>query len=221
MELILLSICVVFLSLILFKQFNIKKDNENVNIHSDITQLKSIGELNVFQVFNKEIVTKKDSAFNGFWKNLLGWSLSEKQIALIFEFEIVFLYDLKNKDFNIINLQNDNYKITMPECKYKYSIIDMKFYDEKNAKFLPFLLPDFINSTGLSFSEEEKNKLIKQAKEEVKILSLNLIKNLESKIHKSAIDTIEAIAKSFGAKNIEFEFKDNMQELDIKKLNIA
>lgn len=145
----------------------------------------------------------------------MGWSLSERQIALIFEFEITFLYDLRDKNFEIIVLDNDYYKIIMPECKYKHSIIDMKFYDEKNAKFLPFLLPDSINSTGLSFSENDKNKLIREAKEEVKELSLNLIRNLESKIHKSARDTLEAIAKGFGAKKVEFEFKDNTQKLDI------
>lgn len=72
-----------------------------------------------------------------------------------------------------------------------------------------------INSTGLSFSENDKNKLIREAKEEVKELSLNLIRNLESKIHKSARDTLEAIAKGFGAKKVEFEFKDNTQKLDI------
>lgn len=70
---------------------------------------------------------------------------------------------------------------------------------------LAFLLPDSINSTGLSFSENDKNKLIREAKEEVKELSLNLIRNLESKIHKSARDTLEAIAKGFGAKKVEFE----------------
>lgn len=91
----------------------------------------------------------------------------------------------------------------------------MKFYDEKNAKFLPFLLPDSINSTGINFSESNKNKLIKEAKDEVKDLSLNLIQNLESKIHKSAKDTLEAIAKGFGAKRVEFEFKDNTQKLDV------
>ncbi|EOD6996761.1 DUF4230 domain-containing protein, partial [Campylobacter jejuni] len=72
-----------------------------------------------------------------------------------------------------------------------------------------------INSTGISFSESDKNKLIKEAKDEVKDLSLNLIQNLESKIHKSAKDTLEAIAKGFGAKRVEFEFKDNTQKLDV------
>lgn len=56
---------------------------------------------------------------------------------------------------------------------------------------------------------------LKEAKDEVKDLSLNLIQNLESKIHKSAKDTLEAIAKGFGAKRVEFEFKDNTQKLDV------
>ncbi|EAI1200341.1 DUF4230 domain-containing protein [Campylobacter coli] len=214
MELILLSLIVILLVFVIIKQFknSSKIEEKDIHISNDITQLKSIGELSVFQVFSKEIVTKKDSAFNGIWKSILGWSLSERQIALIFEFEITFLYDLRDKNFEIIVLDNDHYKIIMPD---KHSIIDMKFYDEKNAKFLPFLLPDSINSTGLSFSENDKNKLIREAKEEVKELSLNLIRNLESKIHKSARDTLEAIAKGFGAKKVEFEFKDNTQKLDI------
>ncbi len=82
-------------------------------------------------------------------------------------------------------------------------------------KMLNFCLFCCLILSGLSFSENDKNKLIREAKEEVKELSLNLIRNLESKIHKSARDTLEAIAKGFGAKKVEFEFKDNTQKLDI------
>ncbi|MBZ7986988.1 DUF4230 domain-containing protein [Campylobacter canadensis] len=216
MESILLILILVILVIISIKLFFAKtKTEEKTKIVNDIYQMKSIGELSVFQVFSKEIVTKKDSTFNGVWESILGWSLSKRQIALIFEFEISFLYDLRDKNFKIIELDDGHYKIIMPECKYKHSIIDMQFYDEKNAKLLPFLLPDLINNTGFSFSEEQKNKLIKEAKEEVKELSLTLIKNLESKIHKSAEDTLMAIAKGFGAKSIEFEFKDNNTNLNV------
>ncbi|MFK0477132.1 DUF4230 domain-containing protein, partial [Campylobacter jejuni] len=148
----------------------------------------------------------------------LGVSCSERQISLILEFEITFLYYLRDKIFNIWPVGDDAYKIIMPKCKYKHSIIDMKFYNKKNAKFLAFLLPDSINSTGISFRESDKNKLIKEAKDEVKDLSLNLIKNLESKIHKRAKDTLEAIAKGSGAQRVEFEFKDNTQKLDNKSV---
>ena len=56
----------------------------------------------------------------------------------------------------------------MPPCKYKFSIANMKFYDEKNGKFIPFLLPDSLNGFfGSSFSEEDKNRLIEEARAEV------------------------------------------------------
>ncbi|ASM37090.1 DUF4230 domain-containing protein [Campylobacter sputorum] len=192
------------------------------DITSEITNFRSIGELNVFQIISKEIVTKKADAMNGkLWKPLFGWSLSQKQIAIIFGFEINFIYDLRSDEFNIENLQNGEYKITMPPCKYKYSITDMKIYDEKNSKFLPFLLPDSINGLlGVSFSEEDKNKLIDEAKNEVKSISLSMIKDLETKIHKSATDTLNAIANSFGAKNIEYVFQDNKAQSSKVSLDI-
>lgn len=83
----------------------------------------------------------------------------------------------------------------------------MKFYDEKMLNFYLFYCLILSIAWGLVFSESDKNKLIKEAKDEVKDLSLNLIQNLESKIHKSAKDTLKAIAKGFGAKRGEFEFK--------------
>lgn len=70
MELILLSLIVILLVFVIIKQFknSSKIEEKDIHISNDITQLKSIGELSVFQVFSKEIVTKKDSAFNGFGK---------------------------------------------------------------------------------------------------------------------------------------------------------
>ncbi|ELZ6270372.1 DUF4230 domain-containing protein, partial [Campylobacter coli] len=67
MELILLSLIVILLVFVIIKQFknSSKIEEKDIHISNDITQLKSIGELSVFQVFSKEIVTKKDSAFNG------------------------------------------------------------------------------------------------------------------------------------------------------------
>ena len=66
MELILLSLIVILLVFVIIKQFknSSKIEEKDIHISNDITQLKSIGELSVFQVFSKEIVTKKDSAFN-------------------------------------------------------------------------------------------------------------------------------------------------------------
>ena len=197
-----------------------KDDSENVSVSTEISQLKSIGELSVFQVYSKEIVTKTDHAFGNFGKEYLRWLVSEKKLSMIFEFEINFIYDLTSPKLEITQIANSNYKIKMPPCKYKFSIADMKFYDEKNGKFIPFLLPDSLNGFfGSTFTEEDKNRLIEEARNEVKKMSVRLISQLQSKIHKSARDTLEAIAKSFGANKVEFVFDDSDEQIN-EQLNL-
>lgn len=197
-----------------------KDDSENVSVSTEISQLKSIGELSVFQVYSKEIVTKTDHAFGNFGKEYLRWLVSEKKLSMIFEFEINFIYDLTSPRLEIMQIANYSYKIKMPPCKYKFSIADMKFYDEKNGKFIPFLLPDSLNGFfGSTFTEEDKNRLIEEARNEVKKMSVRLISQLQSKIHKSARDTLEAIAKSFGANKVEFVFDDSDEQIN-EQLNL-
>ena len=197
-----------------------KDDSENLSVSTEISQLKSIGELSVFQVYSKEIVTKTDHAFGNFGKEYLRWLVSEKKLSMIFEFEINFIYDLTSPRLEIVNVANEEYLIKMPPCKYKFSIADMKFYDEKNGKFIPFLLPDSLNGFfGSTFTEEDKNRLIEEARNEVKKMSVRLISQLQIKIHKSARDTLEAIAKSFGANKVEFIFDDNDEQIS-SQLNL-
>ena len=191
------------------------------SISTEIEQLRSIGELSVFQVYSKEIVTKTDHAFGNFGKEYLRWLISEKKLSMIFEFEINFIYDLTSKELEISNIANGEYLVKMPPCKYKFSIANMKFYDEKNGKFIPFLLPDSLNGFfGGSFREEDKNRLIEEARVEVEKMSARLISQLQSEIHKSARDTLEAIAKSFGAGKVEFIFNDD-EQVRINLQNVA
>ncbi|MGH1600739.1 DUF4230 domain-containing protein [Campylobacter majalis] len=198
---------------------NIKNNSEKISMISQIEQLKSIGELSVFQVYSKEIVTKTDHAFGNFGKEYLRWLVSEKKLSMIFEFEINFIYDLNSQALQITQISNSKYHVKMPPCKYKFSIADMKFYDEKDGKFIPFLLPDSLNGLlGSGFREEDKNRLINDAKSEVEKMSVRLIKELQSKIHKSAKDTLEAIAKSFGAVQVSFEFDDDNTNIQIQNV---
>ena len=156
-------------------------ENQKADIKNDITQMRNIGELSVFRIYSKEIVTKKDDAIGGFWSTLFGWSMSKKQIAIIFEFEIEFIYDLMSSDFSINSLSDMKYSIKMPPCSYKYSIKDMKIYDEKNAKFydalnikIPekiavfnelkrfkeFLAPYIANTTEMLWKALDENKKV-------------------------------------------------------------
>ncbi|MBE3610552.1 DUF4230 domain-containing protein [Campylobacter californiensis] len=200
-----------------------QKKNSEISVVTDIEQIKSIGELSVFQVYSKEIVTKTDHAFGNFGKEYLRWLVSEKKLSMIFEFEINFIYDLTSPKLEIVQISNSNYKVKMPPCRYKFSIANMKFYDEKNGKFIPFLLPDSLNGFfGSSFREEDKNRLIEEARGEVEKMSVRLITQLQGKIHKSARDTLETIAKSFGANDVSFEFNDDESlinsELEVKNI---
>lgn len=200
---------VAFLTFRLSKLNKDKQSTYTTEVVNSIEQLRSIGELSVFQVYSKEIVTKTDHALGGFGKDYLSWLISEKKLSMIFEFEINFIYDLRSPRLDISEQKEGEYTVLMPPCKYKFSIVDMKFYDEKNGKFMPLLLPDLINGIlGSSFGEDEKNAVIAEARAEVERLSLRLINQLQGKIHKSAKDTLEAIAKSFGAKSVKFEFSD-------------
>lgn len=214
------------LSFLLYRQnraLRKTKQKPKTTTRTEITKLKSIGELSVFKIYSKEIVTRKDSPIESrLWNSLLGWSMTKKQIAVIFEFEIDFIYDLKHRDFAIKPLGDNSFKINMPPCKYKFSIRDMKIYDEKNSKFMPFLLPDSINGLfGPSFDESEKNQLIDDAKDEIKSMSVKIINEMGDQIHKSASDTLTAIAKNFGANQVEFEFVDrNIAKVDVKDSKI-
>ncbi|WP_169752193.1 DUF4230 domain-containing protein [Campylobacter mucosalis] len=217
LSLLLLSVFVIFRTKNELSRH--KKESENFSHVNQIEQLKSIGELSVFQVYSKEIVTKTDHAFGEFGDKYLRWLVSEKKLSMIFEFEINFIYDLNSQNLEITQVANSKFHVKMPPCKYKFSIADMKFYDEKNGKFIPFLLPDALNSFfGSGFREDDKNRLIAEAKIEVEKMSLRLIKELESKIHKSARDTLEAIAKSFGAQQVSFEFNDDKSQIDLKNI---
>ena len=216
----------VIFCILVFMFFKMRKSGEQAGkpqIATDITRLKSIGELSVFKIYSKEIVTRKQNVGSGLLGSLVSPLMTKKQIAIIFEFEIEFVYDLLSPDFAILPQGEDRYEIKMAPCKYKYSIKDMKIYDEKNAKLLPFLLPDSLNGLfGASFDESDKNHLIDDAKDEVKQLSLKIINDLGGKIHKSATDTLEAIAKSFGAKEVGFIFQDKaLQSIDINSNEIA
>lgn len=217
MEFFLLLVIAVLGAVVYFMQKqnkklkNKKEESQKPDISSDIINFKNIGELSVFKINSKEIVTCENDVMSGIWKNLFGKLMTKKQISIIFDFEVNFVYDLRDNEMSIEQGLDNSYKVNMPKCKYKYSIKDMKIYDEKNAKLMPYLLPDSVNSLfGGGFSAEEKNQLITTAKEELKKISLKMDEKLQEKIHKSACDTMQSLAKSFGVEKIELAFNDNL-----------
>ncbi len=183
------------------------KSSGEIGVFSSIEQLRSIGQLSVYKVMTKEIVTETDHTWGEVGSRYLSWVLSNKKMAMIFEFVIDFRYNLQSPLFEISEKSPAEYAITMPPCSYEVHIRDIRFYDEQGSKLFPWLLPDLLNGfLGGGFSEEDKNKLVDAAKKHAEQQALELINNIQSEVQKSAKSTLESISRAFGATRTDFSF---------------
>lgn len=181
-----------------------------VRIYASLEELRSVGELVVFKVITKEIVTTSKHWLGERGKKYFQWLISTKKMAMIFEFDIDFRYDLRSPDFVIEEMGEKNYRLRMPPCFYEVHIRDISFYDEQDAKFLPWLLPDLLNRAfGSGFNEEDKNLLIEEAKFQATNMAENLVKKMRSEVQNSARQTLEALSKNFGAERVLVDFTDS------------
>ncbi len=175
---------------------------------SSIEQLKSVGLLSVYKVFTKEIVTEIDHSWGQIGKEYLSWFLTNKKMAMIFNFEIDFRYDLKSEEFKILKGESEgSYTLRMPPCRHDIKIRDIRFYDEQKARLLPFLIPDILNSVfGPGFGEEDKNRLIDAARQTAEAQATSLIGSLGADVQRSATQTLQSLARAFGASKVDFAF---------------
>lgn len=177
------------------------------SVQSSIQQLKAIGQLSVFKVLTKEIVTEVDHSWGEIGKKYFSWVLSNRKMAMIFEFQIDFRYDLRSPDFQIIEEAGGGYLLRMPSCVHETSIRDIQFYDEQRSKFVPWLLPDLLNTIfGDGFNEQDKNRLKDAARQAAEKQAGSMIAGLGSDAEDSARQTLQSLARAFGADNVRFEF---------------
>ncbi|UFS61757.1 DUF4230 domain-containing protein [Sulfurimonas sp. HSL-3221] len=187
-----------------------KEGPANVTLYSTIEKMESLGNLNVYKVVTKEIVTASDHIFGNFGEKYLRWLISKKKLAMIFTFDIDFSYNLKDSRFGIEELGEGQYLFKMPECRYSLSIKDISFYDEQNGKLLPWLLPDLIAGVfSDGFDENDRNALIKEAKKQVSAIANGMMIELLPDVQKSARTTLEQIAFALNAASIQFDFSES------------
>ena len=174
-----------------------------------IEELKAIGVLSVFKAVTKEIVTARDHSLGDLGKRYLEWLITSKKMAMIFEFDIDFQYDLRDPAFAVQEEAPGRYCLQMPRCDYVVHVRDVTFYDEQGGKLLPIILPDVVNKIlGGGFNEEDRNKLMDEAKAQAEALAQNLARRLSSEVQTSARQTMAMLAKSFGAQSVRVEFPD-------------
>ncbi len=193
-------------------------------IHSTLEDMRAIGELSVFKAVTKEIVTETGHTFGEFGRKYLAWAFSKKKLAMIFEFDIDFRYDLRRNDF-VIDTQVQQpsgirqANITLPPCQCEVTIRDIHFYDEQKSAALPWLLPSLIGEAfGSGFSEADKNQLIAAAREHARSEAQALITKLKPEVERSARSTLTALAQSFGVKEVSIHFRSGDVPLAVPQL---
>lgn len=211
-------------SLIVRKAFRKKAPNGGTKehkIYAFVENMKSVGELVVFKAFTKEIVTTAENWLGKVGKKYLTWLMSNMKMAMVFQFEINFWYDLKSPGFKVMDAGQNRFMVTMPKCLYNINIKDISFYDEQSAKLLDWLLPPLISRVfSKDFNEEDKNRLKDEAKMQASSMANQLIEQLSSEIEKSARQTMEMLAKSFGAESVVLDFSQSqLMEKEVTDLS--
>lgn len=184
-------------------------DSPNFDAHSFIMELRSIGELRVYKVLTKEIVTAKDHWLGETGKKYFEWLTSTKKMVMIFEFDIGFAYDLTHPDFTIEETGPAQYLVKMPRCNHDITIRNITFYDEQTSRFLPWLLPEFVGKIfGEGFNEDDRNHLLQEARHQVNAIASKLVSKLQSEVQASARNNIEALSRGFSVEQIQIDFAD-------------
>tara|TARA_B100000941_G_scaffold257626_1_gene207592 strand:- start:200 stop:895 length:696 start_codon:yes stop_codon:yes gene_type:complete len=185
------------------KKSKTKQSLVKFNVGSYLTR---IGELRVYRAYMKEIVTSVDHVWGEIGKKYFSWMLSEKKLAMVFEFEVDFVYNLFSKNFKVEQNQN-GLSVTMPRCKYDVKIKDFYFYDEQGTRLK--ILPEFLSSIfDGGVSEDEKNELVKMAIKQVEEIAKKVAKNIQSDVDKTTRATINNLIMGFNEHIDSFKFNE-------------
>lgn len=178
-----------------------------ISVEAGLQHLRAVGHLSVFKAVTREIVTETDHTWGDLGKKYLSWILSTKKMAMIFEFEIDFRYDLRRPEFSVVSAADGSVVVRMPPCHHDARIRDIRFYDEQRSRLLPWLLPDLVNGfLSGGFTEEDKNRLVSAAKAHAESQARLLIDNLQPEVRASATATLQSLARAFGADRLTFDF---------------
>ena len=203
---ILIGGAVGFLIGCIWNKFQKKEKSDSIKLNVS-SYLVSIGELRVYRAYMKEIVTSVDHVWGDIGKKYFSWMLSEKKLAMVFEFEVDFVYNLLSKDFKVFDDIN-GFSIKMPKCKYDVKIKDFYFYDEQGTRLK--ILPEFLSSIfDGGVSEDEKNELVKMAIKQVEEISKKVAMDIQLDVDKTTKETINNLLLGFNKRIDSFNFYEN------------
>ncbi len=180
-----------------------------LQVQSFITSMRAVGDLSVFRVMTKEVITASEHWLGEFGRKYLHWLLSSQRITLIIEFDVDFRYDLTDPAFAIERTGERDFRITLPPCRHEVLIRDLRIHSEDKPEILPWLMPDLLGRffTG-GFSVEAKNKLIAETRIQAGRLAGDLVRKADAEARASARRTLTMVAQGLGAGHVELEFRE-------------
>ena len=178
-----------------------------VNVESFVTSMRSVGELSVYRVMTKEVITASDHWFGEFGKKYLHWLLSSQRITLIMEFDVDFRYDLTDPLFRVEATGPSSCLVIMPPCRHEVLLRDMRIHSEDKPELLPWLMPDLVGRfiTG-GFSVDAKNQLIAETRQESKRFAGELVRKVNAEAQASAMRALDPLTRGLGFPDVQYEF---------------
>jgi hypothetical protein len=191
-------------------------------VRSSIDELRAIGELSAFKAVSKDLITHSDHTFGEFGRKYLSWAFTKKKLAMVFEFEMDFRYDLRSDLFRIQaevsspdaagRIAAPHARIELPPCKVEVSIKDLAFYDEQRSRLLPWLLPDLLQGFfDGRFSEDDKNRLISAARAHAMAQAQGLAERYREQVERSAYTTLTMLVRPLGYPSVEVKFAQRQE----------
>lgn len=178
-----------------------------LEIQHFVTSMRAVGELSVFRVMTKEVITASDHWLGEFGKKYLQWLLSSRRLTLIIEFDIDFRYDLEDPAFAIERLDADGVRFVLPPCRHEVLIRDLRVHSEDQTELLPWLMPEMLNRfLAGGFSPEAKNRLIQETRQEATRFAGGLVAKAAQEAQASARRTLTTLAQGLGAREVVFDF---------------
>ncbi len=178
-----------------------------VSVESFITSMRSVGELSVYRVMTKEVITASDHWFGEFGKKYLNWLLSSQRITLVMEFDVDFRYDLTDARFRVLREGPTACRVVMPPCNHEVLLRDMRIHSEDKPELLPWLMPDLVGRfiTG-GFSVDAKNQLIAETRQESRRFAGELVRKVDAEAQASAVRALEPLTRGLGFPDVRYEF---------------
>jgi hypothetical protein len=178
-----------------------------LTVENFVTEMRAVGELSVYRVMTKEVISASDHWLGEFGKKYLGWLISSERITLIMEFDVDFRYDLTDPAFSCERIGPEACRITLPPCRYEVLVRDMKIHSEDKPELLPWLMPDLVGRffTG-GFSVEAKNKLIAETRRQSRQHAAELVGKVQSEARASAIRSLTSLTQGFGLEKVDILF---------------